>query len=70
MKSVPNSDIFVSKMQNTQFPTDTQQENRPVSVFFVDKDELAPLFPPLTVDNLADLASLALDIPAQDFMTT
>ena len=39
-----------------------------IKIHFLDTDDETHLGPPETVENLADLVSIVLDIPAEDYM--
>ena len=76
LKSMPTSDIYVVKIQ-TETPDKRQTETRqvsqqsgdPINIHFVDTEDETQLGPPHTVENLADLVEVVLDIPANEYMS-
>ena len=42
--------------------------SKAINIHFVDRNIETPLGPPFTLENIADLAYRAIEIPAEEFM--
>ena len=50
------------------FKLTSNKMSKAINIHFVDRNIETPLGPPFTLENIADLAYRAIEIPAEEFM--